>query len=269
MKSLLFAFLFLCALSVTAVDNSSSGARSAALANASVTLGDGWAAFNNQAALAYLSKTTFGTSFENRFLLNELSTKNFLVAIPTSAGSFSLSGSMFGFNLYNEKKAGLAYAKKLGKKIAAGIQIDYLNTYINDEFYGSKTMFTVEGGLLAEPIKNLQIGFHLFNPNRTKLSEFENEPIPTIIRVGACYHFSEKVFWSVEEEKDIDQDGSFRSGIEYKVGNVFTLRTGVATNPTLFAFGFGIRYGKIALDAASTYHQVLGFSPCVSLNYEL
>src|SRR4051812_44198172 len=205
-RVILFCSFFVAATLTHAADNYLSGARSAALANASTALTDVWACFHNQAALSNLKNITGGFSFDNRFGISNLNTEGFAVAIPTKKGAFGLSGTVFGYNVYNEKKVGLAYAKSFGEKISAGIQLDYLNTFIADEYYGSKSTYAVEGGLLAEPIKNLKIGAHIFNPTRAKLAEYDDERVPTIVRLGASYKFSEKTTWSIEEEKDIDQN---------------------------------------------------------------
>lgn len=252
----------------SAADNYPTGARSIGLANASVTLADCWSAFHNQAALAWFDRAAAGASYDNRFTISELSTKGFVFALPVKAGTFAVSGDVFGYSQYNEKKAGLAFAKKLGEKFSAGVQLDYLNTFINDDQYGSHTTFAVEGGLLAEPLKNFRIGLHVYNISRAKLAAYADEKIPTIFRLGASYKFSGKLLWSVEEEKDIDQKAVFKSGLEYHVADALYLRGGVGTNPTLFSFGFGLKMGRLMLDMASTYHQILGFSPAISLTYQ-
>jgi len=251
-----------------AADNYPTGARSTGLANASVTIGDCWSAFHNQAALAWMDRISAGASYDSRFTIANLSTKGFVFAVPLKAGTFALSGDVFGYSQYNEKKAGIAFAKKLGEKFSAGVQLDYLNTFINDDNYGSHTTFAVEAGLLAEPFKNFRIGLHVYNLSRAKLAQYADEKIPTIFRLGGSYRFSEKLFWSVEEEKDIDQKAVFKSGLEYHVADVLYLRGGIGTNPTLFSFGFGLKIGNLFLDMASTYHQVLGFSPALSLTYQ-
>ena len=268
MKRIKIAFLFLLSpVILFAADNYPAGARSIGMANSSVTLTDCWGAFHNQASLAWLENICAGASYDNRFTLANMSTKSFVFALPVKAGTFALSGDVFGYSQYNEKKAGIAFAKKLGEKFSAGVQLDYLNTFINDDYYGSRTAFAVEAGLLAEPIKNFRIGLHVYNLSRTKLAEYADEKIPTIFRLGASYKFSEKLFWSVEEEKDIDRKAVFKSGLEYHVAEALYLRGGIGTNPTLFSFGFGLKMSNLVLDMASTYHQILGFSPAVSLTY--
>jgi len=262
-----FCFLLISFHALFAADNYPAGARSIGLANSSVTIADCWSAFHNQAALAWMDQIGVGASYDNRFTIANLSTKGFVFALPLKAGTFAVSGDVFGYSQYNEKKAGIAFAKKLGSKFSAGVQLDYLNTFINDDNYGSHTAFAVEAGLLAEPLKNFRIGFHVYNLSRAKLAEYADEKIPIIFRLGASYNFSEKLSWSVEEEKDVDLKAIFKSGLEYHVADALYLRGGLSTNPTLFSFGFGLKMGPLMLDIASTYHQVLGFSPAMALTY--
>jgi hypothetical protein len=251
-----------------AADNYPAGSRSLGMANSSVTNIDVWSAFHNQAGLAWLNRMEAGASYDNRFAVADLSTESFAFAMPLKAGTFAVSGNVFGYNQYNEKKVGLAFAKKLGDKFSAAVQLDYLNTFINDDYYGSHSTFAVEVGLLAEPLKNFKIGFHVYNLSGAKLAEYADEKIPTILRLGASYKFSDKLLWSVEEEKDIDQKASFKSGLEYQIAEPLYLRGGISTNPTLVSFGFGLKFNTLMIDFASTYHQVLGFSPSISLNYQ-
>src|SRR5256885_5366971 len=101
-KILLFVILFFCtSFHLLAADNYPVGARSAGVANASVTCSDLWSAFHNQAGLALLKKISAGVYFENKFLLPDLSLKSFAIAVPSSKlGSFALSATMFGGSLY-------------------------------------------------------------------------------------------------------------------------------------------------------------------------
>jgi len=260
--------IFFQAIFLFAADNYPAGGRSLGMANSSVTNTDCWSAFHNQAALAWIGRMEIGASYDNRFTIADLSTESFVFALPLKAGTFAVSGNIFGYNQYNEKKVGLAFAKKLGEKFSAGVQLDYLNTFINDDYYGSHSAFAVEVGLLAEPLKNFKIGIHVYNLSGAKLAEYADEKIPTIFRLGASYKFSDKLLWSIEEEKDIDQKASFKSGLEYQIAEPLFLRGGISTNPTLVSFGFGLKFNNLMIDFASTYHQVLGFSPAISLNYQ-
>lgn len=252
-----------------AADNYPVGARSAGVANASVTYCDVWSTFHNQAGLAWLKNISAGTYFENRFLVSQLSLRSFALAVPTTtAGTFGVTGTFFGYSAYSEKKVGLAFAKMFGENMSAGIQLDYLNTFFNDEFYGSRTTFVVEGGILAEPIGNLKIGMHIFNPSKAKLAEYGDERVPVIMRFGVSYKFSEIVQLSSEVEKDIDYKNIFRAGLEYRPAEVLHLRIGVASNPSLSCFGFGLKLKDFMIDMSIQYHEVLGYSPQFSLGYK-
>ncbi len=244
------------------------GARSSAMGNASVSLSDVWSAQHNQAGLGFVRDYAGGVYYENRFLLKELSIKGGAVAVPVKGGTFGLCITSFGYTQYSENKYSLSFAKSFGNKLSAGIAIDYLSTKIA-EGYGSKSVVAAEAGIIAKPIKNLTIGVHIYNPTRSKIASYNDERLPTIIRLGGDYNFSNKVILAIETEKDIAQKAIFKAGIEYKVAKEFYLRAGIATNPTLSCFGFGVNLKNLKIDLSANYHQVLGISPQLGLSYSI
>lgn len=245
------------------------GARSAGMAHASVTLSDLWSAHHNQAGLAGVKTISGGVFYESRFLLPELGLKGGAVAIPVGEGTFGLNISSFGYSKFSESKYGLAYARNFGEKFSAGIQMDYLHVRIGEE-YGSKGAFAVEAGVQAKLTDELTIGAHVFNPNRAKIADYEDERMPTIMRVGLNYEFSDKVFVVLETEKDIDHKPVVRAGMEYQPAEILYFRIGVASNPFLTSFGFGLNIKEqFKLDFATSYHSTLGYSPQISLSYSL
>jgi hypothetical protein len=244
------------------------GARSAGMGNASVSFIDPWSAAQNQAGLGFVREISAGAYYENRFLLKELSVKGGLLVLPVKAGTFGLCITNFGYSLYNESKYSLSFAKAFGKKLSAGITMDYISTKIG-EGYGTKGVLAAEVGIQAKPLKGLTIGAHVFNPTRTKIADYDDERLPTIIRLGADYDFSEKVKVAFETEKNISQKPVFKAGLEYKPVKEFYLRIGVSSNPTLSSFGFGINLKALKIDFAANYHQTLGFSPQLGLTYTI
>jgi len=242
------------------------GARSAAMGNASVSLSDVWSAHHNQAGLGFVRDISAGVSYENRFLIKEISVRGGAVALPVKGGTFGLCITNFGFNLYSENKYSLSFAKAFGNKFSMGIAMDYLTTRIA-EGYGSKGMLAAEIGMQAKPIKGLTIGAHVFNPTRAKINNYNNERMPTILRIGADYSFSEKVTLAIETQKDIQYKAEFKAGLEYRAVKEFYLRMGVSTNPTLSSFGFGLNLKNFKVDFSGNYHQTLGFSPQLGLTY--
>jgi hypothetical protein len=263
---LLFLFAFCLLTSAFCQDNSPLGSRSSSLGNASVSLSDLWSVQNNQAGLGFIKEMNAGVYYQNQFILKELSTKAFAFAMPTKRGTFGICVSNFGYSLFRQNKYGLAFGKAFGDKISAGIMMDYIGTAIPE--YGKKGSLVAEAGIQAKPRKDLTIGVHIFNLTRAKLADYNDERIPTIMRLGADYKFSDKVFVALETEKDIDKKAMFKAGLEYKPIKELYLRAGISTNPSLSCFGIGIQLKQFRLDISSTYHSTFGFSPQMGLLYQ-
>ncbi len=257
--------LILCSNHLVA-QNDGIGARSIALGGFTTTLSDVWSTNNNQAGLGFNKSISGGIYYESRFLLKETGYKAGAFVLPVKTGALGLSVTSFGYELYNRTNVGLSYGQHFGEKFSAGVQLNYFNTKLSEN-YGQKSAFTASLGLMAKLNKELTIGVHVYNPTRSKLAEYNNERIPTIMKLGLDYKFSEKVFVALETEKDIDYDAIIKAGIEYHIIDVLYLRGGVSSNPSLTSFGLGVLLKDFKLDIASSYHQTLGFTPSISIVY--
>ena len=265
-KTVLFSLLLLLSPLIKAAgDNYPVGAKASGMGNAAVMFSDVWSLYHNQAGLAFLNQTTLGFHFENRFIIEDLSLAATGFVLPTKTGVFGLSLSYWGFQLYNETKAGLAYSRNFGEKFSAGIQLDYMNVHISE--FENKGAVVIEGGLQAQPVDKLWVGAHIYNPTQTKISEYHQEKLPTIMRLGTSYMFGSKVLLSVETEISSHANPVYKSGLEYQfIDNLF-LRLGISTNPTLNTFGLGYVFKNIMADFAFSNHPELGIIPHFSLNY--
>lgn len=242
------------------------GSRQAAMANAAVMRPDLWSLWHNQAGLGFLSQTTFGIHYENKFIVDEYGYQAFGLAVPTKYGTMGLAISYFGYKLYNEKKFGLAYSRAFGDRFSFGLQVDYLHTHI-DMDYGNEGAAVFEAGIMAKPIDNLYIGVHVYNPTQVKMANTEEEQLPTIYRFGVGYSITDRAFIGVEYEKDIEYKTRFKAGLEYEAVKNFYLRTGILTEPFENTFGLGYKYGNIYADIAFTNHPELGLTPHFSMLY--
>jgi hypothetical protein len=260
-----FHFIFFYQLKAQ-IGNDNIGSRSTSMGGYSTTLSDLWSANNNQAGLGFASNFSGGIYYENRFLLKETSYKAGALIFPVKIGAFGISVTSFGFELYNETKAGISYGQRFGDKFSVGVQMNYLNTKLANE-YGSKTSITGAIGLIAKLSKEITIGMHVYNPTQSKLAEYDNERIPTIMKLGLGYQFSEKVLLGVETEKDMNFEAIFKAGLEYHITEVLYLRGGISTNPTQYAFGFGMKLKDFKIDLSSSFHQTLGMTPAISIIY--
>jgi hypothetical protein len=269
MRVCLVLFLFMSgAILKAANDNLPVGARSAGMAHASICVNDVWAVQQNQAALATLKNAEAGVFSQIVYPNSKVLMNAVAVASPFKYGVISGTFTRLGFkNLYNESKYGLGYSRQFGKAISAGMQLNYLSTFIGDNNYGSRGTVAVEAGFIAEVIKNLRIGVHVYNPTRSKTAQYNNERVPTILKMGLQYTFSDKVFTSIEVEKDIANKPILKIGAEYRIVKEVYLRGGLSNNPSLNAAGFGIEIKKFNLDFAAAFHPQMGVSPQIGLRY--
>lgn len=263
----LLLLLFISSL-YAANDNLPVGARSAGMAHASICVNDVWAVQQNQAALAGIKNPEAAVFSQIVYPNSKVLMNAVAIASPFKYGVISGTFNRLGFkNLYNESKYGLGYSRQFGKAISAGMQLNYLSTFIGDNNYGKRGTVSVEVGFMAEIVKNLKLGVHIYNPTRSKTAQYNNERVPTIIKMGLQYSFSEKVFATAEVEKDIANKPVLKVGAEYKIAKEIYLRGGLSNNPSFNAAGFGIELKKFNLDFAAAFHPQMGVSPQIGLRY--
>lgn len=244
------------------------GAEASAMGGCSVSFDNFWSVSNNQAGLGFQKQASFGIYSENRYSIRNLNQQVLAGIIPISQGAFGINYSYFGYDKFNQQKIGLAYGRLFGKKLSVGIQLDYLQTNIGDN-YGKKGVLTFEGGILVRPTSNLQFGAHVYNPIKAKLSEEYGQNIPTYFRLGVRYKISADLISTVEAENDILNKTVYKAGLEYRIREMVFARIGISNNPALVSFGVGVRLGNFSFDFSSSAHTVLGYSPQFSAIYSI
>ncbi|MBX2902375.1 MAG: hypothetical protein KF872_02375 [Chitinophagales bacterium] len=261
------SFILLSIAAFAGGDNFTAGARATAIGDASITLSDVFSTTTNQAGLAFMNEVAFGVYTDRKFVSAKTNNFNAAVAVPfvPKVGAFGLSVNYYGYGLYNETKIGLAYARRFGSKFSMGIQFDYMRFFIAEN--GQKSIFTLEAGFQYRPWKVLTFGAHVYNPIPYKIDRVFNERLPTIVKVGLGYEPSPKVLIAVEYQQDIQHKPQFKGGVEYRPIKYLNIRAGVQTTPFSFSFGLGTAVKGFRLDAGSSYHPVLGFTPQLSASY--
>jgi hypothetical protein len=244
----------------------SMGGRSAAMGLSSAAVSDFWSVNNNQAGMAFYNKTAAGIYYENRFLINEMATQTGAVTFKTGFGMLGATVGYSGDANYNTTKAGLAYAMKFGNHFAAGVQLDYIGTTLGEE-YGKQSNITFDIGIMVKITEEFTFGAHAFNPMHVKLSDYNNESIPSTLNAGFSYTFSDKLLLTAEAFKNSEYPMEFRTGAEYKFSRIAYARIGLSTNPARYTFGFGLEMKRLTLDLSSSVHMQLGYSPQASLQF--
>ena len=244
------------------------GATSTAICGANVTQTDVWSINNNIGSLAKIESISLGVSINNRFLISDFSTGAIAFILPVKKGAFGFNYSNFGNQNYAIHSSGLGYAMRLGENFSAGIKINYLFLDLGEN-YGSRSIFSADIGLNTQLSSALTMGVVLKNPTLSKLSEFDDERMPTSIQIGLDYAVSDQLNTIISFEKDLLFPSSLRAAILYRPVETIILKGGVGTNPTSFGFGIGTNIKRFTIDIGSQYHQILGFSPEISISTNL
>jgi hypothetical protein len=245
-------------------DNISSDAPSMGVGNASVVYDNIYGSFNNQAVLASISNLEIASSYSNRF---SLSTVQVMAAIPFEFGVVEANVSRYGSASYAEMKFGVGFARKFGEMFSASLQMDLLSVMMSPT-EGSAYALTGEIGLWAHPLKDLTLGFHLYNfVNAHYKTTYYEESVPVNMKLGLGYTIFDNFRTTVEVENNSIYGTSVRGGVEYKIIDAVMLRTGGASNPALVSIGLGVVFQNFKFDIAAQAVRHIGKTGGVSLSY--
>ena len=254
------------AMSQTTFSNS---ARSLSLANASVTLQDVWAQLNNPAALVGMKNQAFGISYQNRFGLKELQTQGVVYALPLKKVVLSAGSQLYGYQQYRTVKSGIGVSMALSEKVSAGVKLNHHFIRLNEN-YGTSSSLSADLGLLVKFNERIHFGFSALNVGRSKVSPNLNERLPSALRLGLSYRISDQLIMLTEIEKNVISPLQVKCASEYKPTAKWYFRGGVSTAPLSFSFGVGGRFKELfQLDVGTAYHQLLGWSPHVSFQFDV
>lgn len=231
------------------------GAKAMGIGNASTSLDDEWSIVNNVAGLA---KTVDVTAAFSQYAIPSFRPFNKLAAsfsMPVKIGVAGVSFFRFGDDLYNEQLISLGYSNKFGLA-SLGLKANYIQYHA--EGFGTATAFTVSFGGIAEITPKFLVGATIDNINQPKLSNNSEERIPARFRVGTLLNLSEKVFATMELEKDSENSPILKAGLEYTIHKKFMARTGFNLNPQSAFGGLGFKLKKFKLDYAFQFHEQLG-----------
>ena len=244
------------------------GGRCTSMGSCSVAFCDFWSIQNNPAGLAKWRSLSAGISYENRFLMQELSYSNAAVVIPINIGTLGVSYSRFGFEGYNENNVGLAFARDFGPYLKMGLKIDYLSFRFSGD-YATRRTATFEMGIQSDITNDLCLGVYIFNPINVKLKSIDNQHIPIVFKFGLSYNITKDFIMAAEVEYDSDRKMDYRFGLEYLTTKDFYIRAGVHTNPGTACVGVGYSVSRVIIDVSATMNQLTGTTFQASLIFKI
>lgn len=242
--------------------------RSQSLANITACLNDSWSVFGNQAGLANIQKPLISGTFQNRFLIKELSTSAGVFIFPVHSSIWAVSVYQFGKTNFRHEKYGLSYARALSPRLRFGMQFNYYRFFLaeGNQYLGS---YGLELGFQYQLKPTILLGIHTLNPYKTSIKTFSGKyDYPSNINLGAAVEISKSFDFFTEIEKYVSYPLSVKTGIEYNIMNRLYLRTGISGKPNQLSAGMGFEVNKLKIDLAVVYNQHLGNSPSASFQYQ-
>lgn len=264
LAELIFFVLLLPLTSFSSEPEKFPGARAAGLGNSTIALTDSWSVFNNQAGLGWQRSYWAGVYHESRYFISELNSNSLGVCVPVKPGTFGAGLTHFGYSQFCQTRFSLSYGMMLSKTISAGIGLNYHMVQIANG-YGSTNCITAEGGIIYKPLEKIAIGAHVFNPTNSRLGDDKN--LSTTFGIGLTYQPVSNVLIVLQGDDNTLSDPIFRVGVEYLPVKNLSARIGVSSNPMMLSFGLGWIVKSISFDLAFSYHEVLGYTPYVSVSY--
>ena len=244
------------------------GSRFQALADASVGLSGCWSVYGNQAGLAATDHSEIACSYQDQFLINELSTRSFLFVFPVQSSVCAISVYQFGKNPFRQEKFGIAYARQLFPQLNFGVQFNYYQLFLSEDNRSVGTS-GLELGFQYLFVKKLVFGLHVLNPYRTGIKTLSGTSLyPSRINFGVLYHLSDVFNIATELENDFNRQFILKTGLEYVILENLFLRTGFSGKPYQVSAGIGFQVKELIMDLATTYNQYLGNSPSISFQYQ-
>ena len=225
---------------------------------------DTWSVFNNIAGTAKLKKVSAAFTYDAHPALAGANRTAAAFAVPIKLGVVSAGAFRFGDNLYNEHVLSVGFSNQFGLA-ALGAQVNYIQ--YRTEGFGSKGVWSVNMGGIAELTSKISIGAYIQNINQPEISELEK--LPTKLIAGISFKPIDKVFIATEIEKDLEYDPTWKMGIEYKFHKKFCGRTGYNVNPNAAFFGLGFNTNKFTIDYALQHSTSLSLSHQASITYQL
>ncbi|HET6567278.1 MAG TPA: hypothetical protein VFG50_04875 [Rhodothermales bacterium] len=255
----------LCAPATALAQPMEGGARIAALGGAGVALpGDAWSR-SNPAARGSLHGPTVAFFASQGYGMAELRFGAATVAVPTGLGTLALGAQTFGFEEYRENVFSAGVARGFGiwnaRRLYGGIDVQLFQVQIPD--YGSAHALALSLGLLAQVLPDLWVGMAARGLSTRKPSL--NLPLDRTFALGFLYEPDARLRLLADAGREIGAPFSFRSGVELSPVEAVAFRAGISTAPTLFSVGAGIRTGILAADVAAQRHEVLGWTPGLSV----
>ncbi len=226
-----------------------------------------WSNMTNPSGIANSSNYQLGASYTIPYAINELSSQNISLILPTSLGHLGGYYHKFGAHSYNEQTLGISYAKSFSPILSLGFSINYIQYQVSSNNNKGTPYSSI--GMQINPLHDFTLGLSLINPENTQL-EMNSESIflPSIYTFGIKWHNSDNLSLSYEFEKEQQHTSISKVGISYTHHNYLWIRAGILGQPMIYSLGLGIKLNAIVIDAGFATHPELGNTSSIGLTFK-
>jgi hypothetical protein len=227
--------------------------------NAYSNVPDPFSAFNNQAALAQVKSKSMGLYGERRYMIDGLNNYLAVGALETRSGCFGIELGYFGFNRFNQSRAGLAYALALGSRMNLGVEFNFHSLTIPG--YGKASALGFELAALFHLTDKLTAGMQMSNPAGGKFGQAGKEKLPSVYSAGIGYDPSREFFAGIEIVKQELMPAYINAGMQYSGIPGIAIRTAFTSASNSWWVAICYLWRTLSIGISIGFHPVLGITP--------
>ena len=244
-----------------------SGARDAALGGASAAFPDDAAGQVNPAAWGQVDTRILALHGAQLHGLPELRFAGIRIVAPFQEGAIAGGVSAFGFNLYRHFVLDAGFGRRFGfgthRQVHAGVRAEWNQVYIAN--HGQAGALGLTGGVLLPITPFVSLGAVAYN--LTAVAGPLRSDLRRCLAVGAVWQPSEAFAMTTDVAKEVRSPLSMAAGIEIRLTQALALRGGIASGPRQASGGIGLSLASVRVDFAAQRHEILGWTPSMSLLY--
>ncbi len=222
---------------------------------------------SNPSGSTSIKQITIAANYFMPYFTQELSNQNLSLVLPTKYGNVFSILDRFGYNLYNENRLTIGYAKSLSPAFNLCFQFNIQHNQIFETGSGQQIFSCL--GIQFSPHNTVNIGFFAFNPEKANIKiNTTKEAIPSYLNLGFRWQVQSNFSISSELNKTINYNTITKFGLEYKINRILTSRIGAYGKPMTYTLGIGVKMKSITIDTSMTNHQTLGISSGIGISYQ-
>lgn len=240
------------------------------IANTPTARTDQWSAFANPASLTENKRFSFAFTYENKYLLAELSGKTAQAAYCNPWVNVGIAFTHFGYKQYSDIMAGICLSHDFSGKFSIGLQGNYYAAYFGSEAGYVYTIFP-QVGATVHITPTLCLGFHAFNPFIQQLKgEFVSKQIPAMFSLGSEWRFYNHFNWLVQIDKEVQSPFRVATGFEYQVIKELGVKIGgYASTYFVPCFGINLNFSGWRFDINCELNPLLGVNTLGSVSFAI